>query len=82
QNFTTITVTLPVTVVLSARFHSSFLQSTVARSSTSAAIGSILSSDGILTSSGCCELSCSRFFPTVLKPLMRAQTVFHWEQRK
>ena len=67
-----------MTVVLSDHFHSSFLQNTDVRSSTSAAVGSILCSDEVPISSGYSELSCiarcyhSRWFPAVLKPLMRA----------
>ncbi|OXB54106.1 UNVERIFIED_CONTAM: hypothetical protein H355_005478, partial [Colinus virginianus] len=46
---TVITVPPPVIVVLSASIHSSFLQNITVRSSTSAVVGSILSSDGVLT---------------------------------
>ncbi|NXC21537.1 KRF4 protein, partial [Corythaeola cristata] len=37
---------------------SSFPQNTVVGSSTSAAVGSILSCDGVPINSGCCDLSC------------------------
>ncbi|NXF55946.1 KRF4 protein, partial [Oceanites oceanicus] len=38
---------------------SSFPQNTILGSSTSAAIGSTLSCDGVPINSGCCDLSCS-----------------------
>ncbi|POI22922.1 hypothetical protein CIB84_013330 [Bambusicola thoracicus] len=50
QDSTVISVPPPMIVVLSAPFHSSFLQITTVRSSTSAAVGSILSTDGVLIS--------------------------------
>ena len=67
--------------------HTSLLQNTAVRSTTSTDIGSILSSDGVAISSGYSELSCnargycSRWFPAVLKPLLRAQGRSPWEPR-
>ncbi|XP_064030246.1 feather keratin Cos2-3-like [Pogoniulus pusillus] len=46
-----------VLVTLPGPILSSFPQNTVVGSSTSAAVGSILSSDGVPISSGCCDLS-------------------------
>ncbi|NWX49445.1 KRF1 protein, partial [Steatornis caripensis] len=48
----------PVVVTLPGPILSSFLQNTVVGSSTSTAVGSILSSDGVPINSGCCDLSC------------------------
>ena len=58
--------------------HSSLLQNADVMFSNSAAVGSILCSDEVPISSGYSELSCiarcycSRWFPAVLKPLMKA----------
>ncbi|NXK01454.1 KRFD protein, partial [Corythaixoides concolor] len=46
----------PVVVTLPGPILSSFPQNTVVGSSTSAAVGSILSSDGVPITSGCCDL--------------------------
>ncbi|NWY08483.1 KRF1 protein, partial [Nothoprocta ornata] len=48
----------PVVVTLPGPILSSFPQNTVVGSSTSAAVGSILSCDGVPINSGCCDLSC------------------------
>ncbi|NWZ30447.1 KRF4 protein, partial [Asarcornis scutulata] len=47
-----------VVVILPGPILSSFPQNTVVGSSTSAAIGNILSCDGVPINSGCCDLSC------------------------
>ncbi|NXK00975.1 KRF4 protein, partial [Corythaixoides concolor] len=47
-----------VVVILPGPIISSFPQNTVVGSSTSAAVGSILSCDGVPINSGCCDLSC------------------------
>ncbi|NXE85702.1 KRF4 protein, partial [Cochlearius cochlearius] len=47
-----------VVVTLPGPILSSFPQNTVVGSSTSAAVGSILSCDGVPINSGCCDLSC------------------------
>ncbi|KAM7081828.1 feather keratin Cos2-3-like [Ciconia maguari] len=47
----------PVVVTLPGPILSSFLQNTIVGSSTSAAVGSILSCDGVPITSGCCDLS-------------------------
>ncbi|XP_074892947.1 feather keratin Cos2-2-like [Buteo buteo] len=48
----------PVVVILPGPILSSFPQNTAVGSSTSAAVGSILSSNGVPITSGCCDLSC------------------------
>ncbi|NXJ58876.1 feather keratin Cos2-3-like [Harpia harpyja] len=48
----------PVVVILPGPILSSFPQNTAVGSSTSAAVGSILSSNGVPINSGCCDLSC------------------------
>ncbi|XP_064896061.1 feather keratin Cos2-3-like [Columba livia] len=54
----------PVVVTLPGPILSSFPQNTVVGSSTSAAVGRILSCDGVPINSGCCDLSgiSSRYF--------------------
>ncbi|OPJ89941.1 feather keratin Cos2-3-like [Patagioenas fasciata] len=47
----------PVVVTLPGPILSSFPQNTVVGSSTSAAVGRILSCDGVPINSGCCDLS-------------------------
>ncbi|NXA53945.1 KRF2 protein, partial [Nothocercus julius] len=47
----------PVLVTLPGPILSSFPQNTVVGSSTSAAVGSILSCEGVPINSGCCDLS-------------------------
>ncbi|NXW99976.1 KRF4 protein, partial [Larus smithsonianus] len=58
QNSTVIIEPSPVVVTLPGPILSSFPQNTVVGSSTSAAIGSILSCDGVPITSGCCDFSC------------------------
>ncbi|NXW38558.1 KRF4 protein, partial [Phaetusa simplex] len=58
QNSTVIIEPSPVVVTLPGPILSSFPQNTVVGSSTSAAVGSILSCDGVPITSGCCDLSC------------------------
>ncbi|NXE85329.1 KRF4 protein, partial [Cochlearius cochlearius] len=58
QNSTVVIEPSPVVVILPGPILSSFPQNTVVGSSTSAAVGSILSCDGVPINSGCCDLSC------------------------
>ena len=58
QNSTVVIQPSPVVVTLPGPILSSFPQNTVVGSSTSAAVGSILSCDGVPITSGCCDLSC------------------------
>ncbi|KAM9174951.1 feather keratin Cos1-1/Cos1-3/Cos2-1-like isoform 2-T2 [Mergus octosetaceus] len=58
QNSTIVIEPSPVVVTLPGPILSSFPQNTVVGSSTSAAVGSILSCDGVPINSGCCDLSC------------------------
>ncbi|XP_029862862.1 feather keratin Cos2-3-like [Aquila chrysaetos chrysaetos] len=58
QNSTVVIEPSPVVVTLPGPILSSFPQNTVVGSSTSAAVGSILSSQGVPINSGCCDLSC------------------------
>ncbi|KAF1420813.1 Feather keratin Cos1-1/Cos1-3/Cos2-1, partial [Spheniscus humboldti] len=48
----------PMVVTLPGPILSSFPQNTVVGSSTSAAVGNILSCGGVPITSGCCDLSC------------------------
>ncbi|KAK4805645.1 hypothetical protein QYF61_022403 [Mycteria americana] len=57
HNSTVIMQPSPVVVTLPGPILSSFPQNTVVGSSTSAAVGSILSCDGMPVTSGCCDLS-------------------------
>ncbi|XP_009702298.1 PREDICTED: feather keratin Cos1-1/Cos1-3/Cos2-1-like [Cariama cristata] len=57
QNSTVVIEPSPVVVTLPGPILSSFPQNTVVGSSTSAAVGSILSRDGVPINSGCCDLS-------------------------
>ncbi|XP_059686188.1 feather keratin Cos2-3-like [Gavia stellata] len=57
QNSTVIIQPSPVVVALPGPILSSFPQNTIVGSSTSAAVGSILSCDGVPITSGCCDLS-------------------------
>ncbi|NXF42192.1 KRF1 protein, partial [Nyctibius bracteatus] len=57
QNSTVVIQPCPVVVTLPGPILSSFPQNTVVGSSTSAALGSILSCDGVPISSGCSDLS-------------------------
>ncbi|NXK01126.1 KRF4 protein, partial [Corythaixoides concolor] len=57
QNSTVVIEPSPVVVTLPGPILSSFPQNTVVGSSTSAAVGSILSSQGVPINSGCCDLS-------------------------
>ncbi|XP_059686582.1 feather keratin Cos2-3-like [Gavia stellata] len=57
QNSTVVIEPPPVVVTLPGPILSSFPQNTVVGSSTSAAVGSILSCDGVPITSGCCDLS-------------------------
>ncbi|XP_075027922.1 feather keratin Cos2-3-like [Calonectris borealis] len=57
QNSTIIIQPSPVVVTLPGPILSSYPQNTVVGSSTSAAVGSILSCDGVPITSGCCDLS-------------------------
>uniref|UniRef100_A0A8B9UEJ7 Keratin n=2 Tax=Anas TaxID=8835 RepID=A0A8B9UEJ7_9AVES len=57
QNSTIVIEPSPVVVTLPGPILSSFPQNTVVGSSTSAAVGSILSCDGVPITSGCCDLS-------------------------
>ncbi|XP_075346547.1 feather keratin Cos2-3-like isoform X1 [Mycteria americana] len=57
QNSTVVIQPSPVVVTLPGPILSSFPQNTVVGSSTSAAVGSILSCDGVPITSGCCDLS-------------------------
>ncbi|XP_035422832.2 feather keratin Cos2-3-like [Cygnus atratus] len=58
QNSNVVIEPSPVVVTLPGPILSSFPQNTVVGSSTSAAVGSILSCDGVPINSGCCDLSC------------------------
>ncbi|XP_014811946.1 PREDICTED: feather keratin Cos2-3-like [Calidris pugnax] len=58
QNSTVVIEPPAVVVTLPGPILSSFPQNTVVGSSTSAAVGSILSCDGVPINSGCCDLSC------------------------
>ncbi|XP_050767741.1 LOW QUALITY PROTEIN: feather keratin Cos2-3-like [Gymnogyps californianus] len=58
QDSTVVIEPSPVVVILPGPILSSFPQNTVVGSSTSAAVGSILSSNGVPITSGCCDLSC------------------------
>ncbi|NXK15241.1 KRF1 protein, partial [Herpetotheres cachinnans] len=58
QNSTAVIQPSPVVLSLPGPILTSFLQNTTVASSTSAAVGIILSSDGVPTTSGCCDLSC------------------------
>nr|XP_013225564.1 feather keratin Cos1-1/Cos1-3/Cos2-1-like [Columba livia] len=64
QNSTVVIEPSPVVVTLPGPILSSFPQNTVVGSSTSAAVGRILSCDGVPINSGCCDLSgiSSRYF--------------------
>ncbi|XP_059686193.1 feather keratin Cos2-3-like [Gavia stellata] len=57
QNSTVVIEPPPVVVALPGPILSSFPQNTIVGSSTSAAVGSILSCDGVPITSGCCDLS-------------------------
>ncbi|KAK4805719.1 hypothetical protein QYF61_022477 [Mycteria americana] len=57
QNSTVVIQPSPVVVTLPGPILSSFPQNTIVGSSTSAAVGSILSCDGVPITSGCCDLS-------------------------
>ncbi|XP_063210678.1 feather keratin Cos2-3-like [Chroicocephalus ridibundus] len=57
QNSTVVIEPPAVVVTLPGPILSSFPQNTVVGSSTSAAVGSILSCDGVPINSGCCDLS-------------------------
>ncbi|XP_040392274.1 feather keratin Cos2-3-like [Cygnus olor] len=57
QNSTIVIEPSPVVVTLPGPILSSFPQNTVVGSSTSAAVGRILSCDGVPITSGCCDLS-------------------------
>ncbi|NXK15240.1 KRF4 protein, partial [Herpetotheres cachinnans] len=59
QNSTIVIQPSPVVVTLPSPILTSFLQNAVVGSSTSTAVGSILSSDGVPITSGCCDLFCS-----------------------
>ncbi|NXJ42974.1 KRF2 protein, partial [Ciconia maguari] len=48
----------PMVVTLPGPILSSFPQNTIVGSSTSAAVGSILSCDGVSINSACCDFSC------------------------
>ncbi|XP_009697256.1 PREDICTED: feather keratin Cos2-3-like [Cariama cristata] len=58
QNSTVVVEPPAMVVTLPGPILSSFPQNTVVGSSTSAAVGSILSCDGVPINSGCCDLSC------------------------
>ncbi|NXJ72737.1 KRF4 protein, partial [Rostratula benghalensis] len=58
QNSTVVIEPPAVVVTLPGPILSSFPQNTLVGSSTSAAVGSILSCDGVPINSGCCDLSC------------------------
>ncbi|XP_074018669.1 feather keratin Cos2-3-like [Numenius arquata] len=58
QNSTVVIEPPAVVVTLPGPILSSFPQNTVVGSSTSAAVGSILSCDGVPINSACCDLSC------------------------
>ncbi|XP_063210562.1 feather keratin Cos2-3-like [Chroicocephalus ridibundus] len=64
QNSTVVIQPSPVVVTLPGPILSSFPQNTVVGSSTSAAVGSILSCDGVPIISGCCDVSgiSSRYY--------------------
>ncbi|PKU31298.1 feather keratin cos2-3-like [Limosa lapponica baueri] len=64
QNSTIVIEPPAVVVTLPGAILSSFPQNTVVGSSTSAAVGSILSCDGVPITSGCCDLSgiSSRYY--------------------
>ncbi|XP_074018707.1 feather keratin Cos2-3-like isoform X1 [Numenius arquata] len=64
QNSTVVIEPPAVVVTLPGPILSSFPQNTVVGSSTSAAVGSILSCDGVPITSGCCDLSgiSSRYY--------------------
>ncbi|XP_051496065.1 LOW QUALITY PROTEIN: uncharacterized protein LOC127394265 [Apus apus] len=70
QNSTIVIEPSPVVVTLPGPILSSFPQNTVVGSSTSAAVGSILSCDGVPINSGCCDLSCiaSRYCGSRCRP--------------
>uniref|UniRef100_A0A493TZK1 Keratin n=1 Tax=Anas platyrhynchos platyrhynchos TaxID=8840 RepID=A0A493TZK1_ANAPP len=70
QNSTIVIQPSPVVVTLPGPILSSFPQNTVVGSSTSAAVGSILSCDGVPINSGCCDLSCiaSRYCGSRCRP--------------
>ncbi|XP_074417981.1 feather keratin Cos2-3-like [Larus michahellis] len=57
QNSTVVIEPPAVVVTLPGPILSSFPQNTIVGSSTSAAVGSILSCDGVPITSGCCDLS-------------------------
>ncbi|GAB0199308.1 feather keratin Cos1-1/Cos1-3/Cos2-1-like [Grus japonensis] len=57
QNSTVVIEPSPVVVTLPGPILSSFPQNTIVGSSTSAAVGSILSCQGVPINSGCCDLS-------------------------
>ncbi|NXN22755.1 KRF1 protein, partial [Nycticryphes semicollaris] len=58
QNSTVVIDPPAVVVTLPGPILSSFPQNTIVGSSTSAAVGSILSCNGVPINSGCCDLSC------------------------
>ncbi|XP_054080659.1 feather keratin Cos2-3-like [Rissa tridactyla] len=58
QNSTVVIEPPAVLVTLPGPILSSFPQNTVVGSSTTAAVGSILSCDGVPINSSCCDLSC------------------------
>ncbi|XP_074019154.1 feather keratin Cos1-1/Cos1-3/Cos2-1-like [Numenius arquata] len=58
QNSTVVIEPPAVVVTLPGPILSSFPQNTIVGSSTSAAVGSILSCNGVPINSGCCDLSC------------------------
>uniref|UniRef100_A0A8B9ZPF9 Keratin n=1 Tax=Anas zonorhyncha TaxID=75864 RepID=A0A8B9ZPF9_9AVES len=70
QNSTIVIQPSPVVVTLPGPILSSFPQNTAVGSSTSAAVGSILSCDGVPINSGCCDLSCitSRYCGSRCRP--------------
>ncbi|KAM6189997.1 LOW QUALITY PROTEIN: uncharacterized protein WM294_014333 [Sarcoramphus papa] len=70
QNSTVVIEPSPVVVTLPGPILSSFPQNTVVGSSTSAAVGSILSCEGVPITSGCCDLSCitSRYCGSRCRP--------------
>ncbi|XP_009701648.1 PREDICTED: feather keratin Cos2-3-like [Cariama cristata] len=73
QNSTVVIQPSPLVVTLPGPILSSFPQNTVVGSSTSAAVGSILSCDGDPIHSGCCDLSCiaSRYCGRRCPPLLK-----------
>ncbi|NWW42808.1 KRF4 protein, partial [Pedionomus torquatus] len=64
QDSTVVIQPSPMVVTLPGPILSSFPQNTVVGSSTSAAVGSILSCDGVPSNLGCCDLSgiSSRYY--------------------